>query len=203
MVRSGKNISRGFTLIELLFVIGIIMFLMAVMGATLSKIRERTRIARAKTLVQKLYNGLEIYHVQFRTYPPITTPGGLTGSQALYWFLTTAFRPNPVAAKGEVWADMPAGPCITNFEENEYKANGPGFDIIDAWNNPIQFKMNVLADSNGITESQSLIYSCGPNGQDEHIIFRAGPVPGSGTWATTPSNTDPDVNSDDLTSRAN
>jgi type II secretory pathway pseudopilin PulG len=194
---------RGFTIIELLIVIGIIMFLMMVLGATLSKIRERTRIGRSRTLVQKLYNGLEIYHLQFRAYPPLTTPSGLTGSQALYWFLTTPFRMTPVAAKGEVWADMNLGPCISNFEENEYRANGAGFDIIDAWNNPIQFKLNVLADTNGITESQPLVYSCGSNGQDEHIVFRAGAFPGSGIWATTAASPDPDANSDDLTSRSN
>jgi prepilin-type N-terminal cleavage/methylation domain-containing protein len=192
--------ARGFTLIELILVIAIISLLMALLGTTLSKLRDQTRRSSARTLIERVYSGLEQYHLIFRAYPPTTAPGGLNGDQALYYYLTTAFNPTPNPAKNEVWADLFCAPCIQNLQATEYRQNGAGFDFIDPWNQPLIFKMNVLADTSSMLTNSPLIYSTGPNKADEHVVFRAGSAAGSGIYATTSSNTDVDANSDDIVS---
>ena len=195
-----KNVRpRGFTMVELLVVIGIICLLVAILGSVLGKLRERTKMGAAKTLVEKCYSGLELYHLTFRAYPPATAPGGLTGSQALYYYLSTTWRTAPNAANGEKWADINVGP-YTQFQNQEYRKNGTGYDILDAWNTPLQYKMNVLGDSLNMTTNSPLIYSCGINKVDEHVVFRAGTVAGSGIFATTATDPNPNLNSDDIMS---
>src|SRR5579862_4849218 len=178
------NRGRGFTLIELLVVIGIISLLMALLGSTLSKLRERAKISTVRTLVERVYSGLEQYHLIFRAYPPTTAPGGLNGDQALFYYLTTPFSPTPNPAKAEVWADVDCAPCIQP-ESTQCKSSGAGTDFIDPWNQPLIFKMNVYADSGNLMTNAPLVYSTGPNMLDEHIVFRPGTVPGSGVYATT------------------
>jgi len=192
-----RNRRRGFTLIELIVVIGIISLLMAVLVSVLGKLKERTKSSTARTLVERVYSGLEQYHLIFRAYPPTTAPGGLSGDQALFYYLTTSFSPTPIAAKGEVWADLNCLPCIQP-ESTQFKSSGAGSDFIDPWNQPLIFKMNVYADSGSLLTNAPLVYSTGPNMTDEHTVFRAGTAPGSGMYATTSTNPDLDANSDDI-----
>lgn len=184
-------------MIELLVVIGIICLLVAILGSVLGKLRERTKMGAAKTLVEKCYSGLELYHLSFRAYPPATAPGGLTGSQALYYYLATTWRTAPNGANGEQWADLNVGP-FSQFQPTEIRKNGTGYDIVDAYTTPLQFKINVLADSMNQTTSMPLIYSCGINKADEHTVFRPGSVAGSGVYATTAADPNPNLNSDDI-----
>ena len=192
-----KKMSRGFTMIELLVVIGIICLLVAILGSVLGKLRERTKLGAAKTLVEKCYSGLELYHLSFRAFPPATTPSGLTGSQALYYYLSTTWRTAPNAANGEQWADLNVGP-FSQFQSSEIRKSGTGFDIMDPYATPLQFKINVLCDTQNQTTNMPLIYSCGTNKADEHTVFRPGAVAGSGTYATTPADPNPNLNSDDI-----
>ena len=157
---------RGFTLIELLTVIGIICLLMAILGTVLGKLRNRTKIGQAQTLVQKCYSGLEQYHMTFRAYPPATAPGPLTGDQALYYYIATTFSPNPIAANGEMWADTYCASCA-NFQSHETKVNGAGTDIVDPWNTPLIFVVNVQTDQYGIQTFEPVVYSCGMNKVDD------------------------------------
>jgi prepilin-type N-terminal cleavage/methylation domain-containing protein len=198
MLTRAKNHRRGFTLIELLIVISILSLLMALLGATLSKLREQTRRSSAKTQIERVYSALEQYHLIFRTYPPTTAPGGLSGDQALYYYLTTAFSPKPDPAKAEVWSALYCAPCIQNLQATEFRQSGPGYDFIDPWNQPLIFKMNVYADTTNLLTYSPLIYSTGPNKADEHTVFRPGATAGSGLYATSSSNPDVDANSDDI-----
>jgi prepilin-type N-terminal cleavage/methylation domain-containing protein len=164
-----RNLNRspyGFTLIEMLVVIGIISLLVAILGSVLNKLRERTKMASVKTLIEKCYSGIEQYHITFRAYPPATTPGGLTGVQALYYYVTTTFSPNPIAANGEVWSDVYCASC-TQFQAAETRPNGAGTDIVDSWTMPLVYKMDVQTDQYGIQTFRPLVYSCGINKVDD------------------------------------
>jgi prepilin-type N-terminal cleavage/methylation domain-containing protein len=154
----------GFTLIELIMVIAVISFLMAVLGLTLSKLKERTRMGQAKNLLEKVHNALEVYNLQFRTYPPATL-GARTGDQTLYYFLATPFRTNPVAANGEVAATIDLGPLV-KFEDGEMKTTGGFTGIIDPWGSPLHFEILMTGDAQGFQIPTPFIYSWGQNKQD-------------------------------------
>lgn len=70
-----KKISRGFTLIELLIVISIIGILAALMLTNLNSGRARARDAKAKSELNGMKNGLQLYRNVYGTYP--TTGNGL------------------------------------------------------------------------------------------------------------------------------
>ena len=124
---------RGFTIIELLIVVSIIAFLIAALFAGLMRLRERTAISKTRTLLEKVRSGLETYKLHFQVYPPDIN-GSMTGSEALYYYLTTAFNRSPDPKKNEVAATVNAGP-LAQFEENEVKAG----QIVDAWGSPLHY----------------------------------------------------------------
>jgi prepilin-type N-terminal cleavage/methylation domain-containing protein len=179
-MRNVNLIKRGFTVLELLVVIGIIVLLMALMGTILTKLRERTKMAQAKTLIEKCYSGIEQYHMTWRAYPLDTAPGGLTGDRALYYYLSTTFSPNPIAANGEVWADTYGASCTT-FQAYEVRPNsGGGSDIVDPFTMAIVYKVMTQTDQYGVVTFMPVLYSCGVNKTDD-----GGPPPYG-----TPNNDD-------------
>lgn len=167
----------GFTLIELIIVISVIVLLMAVLIAGTTKLRERARLAAAKTLLEKVQTGLESYRLYYRAYPqPMPLAAGYSESQTLYYFLTTPFRMTPDSAKNEVYSSLNAGP-VADFKELEIKdLNKSGHpSIVDTWGTPIKFKYIVkTGDADpllGWTVTKTTtpqIYSCGPNCQDDN-----------------------------------
>ena len=157
---------RGFTLTELLMVIGIITFLVAIMGTVLGKLRERTRVSQVRTLIEKVNSGIDQYHLIFRAYPPATAPGGLTGDQALYYYLMTTFNPIPNAANGEKWADMYCAQCLSVQPTEVMTTAGKG-DFMDAWKQPLIYTTTTQTDSSGVITVIPKVYSKGPNKIDD------------------------------------
>src|SRR5262245_40100760 len=93
---SHQNPRSGFTLIELIIAMSIIVLLMAVLITCTTKLRERAKLAAAKTLLEKVQTGLESYRLYYRAYPqPMPLAAGYTESETLYYFLTTPFRMTP------------------------------------------------------------------------------------------------------------
>ena len=154
----------GFTMIELLVVIGIITLLVAIMGTVLAKLKERTKMGQARTIVEKCYSAIEQYHMTFRAYPPATTTSGLNGVQALHYYITTTF--NPIPGAGEKWADTYCASCTT-FQPHEFRKNGAGYDIIDPFNTALVYRVDVQTDQNGAQTFMPVVYSGGVNKIDD------------------------------------
>jgi prepilin-type N-terminal cleavage/methylation domain-containing protein len=165
-MRFGRPRQRGFTVLELLVVIGVIAILMAALFLALSKIRTRTQMGQAKNLIEKVHNALETYNLHFRTYPPATAPGPLSGSQALYYWLTTAFRKTPNTGIGEVQASINVGPLLS-LDQRDMHATGSGTDIIDPWGSPLHFDIKVVKDAMGFDIPSPNVYSFGINKADD------------------------------------
>ena len=158
---------RGFSLLEILVVIAVILFLIAVMFAALTKLRARTAMGQAKNLVEKCSSALETYKLHFRDYPDATL-GGKTGSENLYYFLATPFRQGAVVAKGEVEATINVGPLLPFEEEQDLKKQGTKTFVVDPWRNPLVFKINLIKDANLFDIKIPVIYSFGINGADNN-----------------------------------
>jgi prepilin-type N-terminal cleavage/methylation domain-containing protein len=157
---------RGFTVLELLVVIAVIAILMAALFLALAKIRTRTQMGQAKNLIEKVHNALETYNLHFRTYPPTTAPGPLTGSKALYYWLTTAFRKVPNTGIGEVAASINVGPLLS-LDQRDTRGTAGAIEIIDPWGNPLSFKLLMVKDAAGFDIPTPQIYSFGINKIDD------------------------------------
>jgi prepilin-type N-terminal cleavage/methylation domain-containing protein len=163
---SYRTAQRGFTVLELLVVIAVIAILMSALFLALAKIRTRTQMGQAKNLIEKVHNALETYNLHFRTYPPSIAPGPLTGSQALCYWLTTAFRKNPNAAAGEVQATINVGPLLT-LDQRDIRPAAGGTEIIDPWGNALHFDIKFVKDAMGFDIPSPNIYSFGINKIDD------------------------------------
>jgi hypothetical protein len=141
----------------------------------------RARWNSARTLLEKVKNGLSTYNLVFRAYPnPVPASAGFSNNESLHWYLTTAFRREPDGAMGEVLATENTGP-LTEFTEREEKdvlKNGR-MSIIDPWGTALVFKYNVQSsdirrNSSGVqmgaitTTYRPVVYSCGPNKTDDN-----------------------------------
>jgi prepilin-type N-terminal cleavage/methylation domain-containing protein len=176
-VLSMKNDSRsprGFTVLEVLMVIAVIVLLMAVLFMAMSKMRERTRMAQAKNMLEKMHAAMEAYYLHFRAYPPDNF-GGRSGSQSINYFMTTAFRTTPALPKGEVLSSMDVGPMMS-FEERELDnpTTAGTKTIVDPWRTPIVYRLQMKdfpdPQTGVITKIPiPVLYSCGTNKIDETI----------------------------------
>jgi hypothetical protein len=146
----------------------VVLSVLLVIGSELSKKVNpgHTKMGLVKTLIEKTYNGIEQYHMTFRRYPPDTTPSGLTGIQALHYYLTTTFSPTPNLAAGETWADIYCASCSQYMDREIRTANGVA-EIVDPWGAPLIYRLNITKDEHGAEKVEPLIYSCGPNGVDD------------------------------------
>ena len=71
------GISRGFTIIELLVVVAIIGLLAALIVASFSTIRAKSRDARREEDLKTLHNALALYQLSARVFPNPTAPEGV------------------------------------------------------------------------------------------------------------------------------
>ena len=166
--------TRGFTLIELLMTIGIIVLLAGLLFAYTGPVRERARRASCKKLVESVYNGIEQYRLDFRTYPPDTF-GAYKGVEALTYYLTTTFRRTPNAVNGEVAASLNAGPYLQLQPSELADLSGAGRpSIIDPWRSPLKYRIDAKVQNDVWDSTQSstnyipVIYSLGPNRTDDN-----------------------------------
>ncbi len=172
--RAQSSHSRGFTLLETIVVVGIIVLLAGLLFAYAGPMRERARRAATKKLIESTYNAIEQYRIAFRNYPP-DNYSGYVGSQALVYFLTNAFRRNPVVANGEILSTVNAGPFITYqpSELMDLTASGK-MSVMDAWRTPVKYvvKTQVQKDVWDAAKSETIylpfIYSYGPNRIDDN-----------------------------------
>jgi len=167
---------RGFTVLELLVVISIIALLMAVLIMALGKIRERTRNGQARNLLEKMHSAMENYYLFYRSYPPDNI-GGRSGSQALNYFLTTAFRVIPDGSKGEIISSMDVGPLMS-FDpiELDNPVTVGTKTVVDPWRSALVYRLLLRdfpdpRDPTLITKIPiPILYSCGTNKTDETIL---------------------------------
>lgn len=164
---------RGVTLVELLVVVGIICLLLSLLVLTLGKLRERTRISHVRVLLSQVHAALEAYHLSMRKYPPQTF-NGMTETQTLNYYLTTAFRKNPNTSAGEVYSDTNGGPFMT-FDQQDLAlpaANGLK-TIIDPWGSPLRYTITWRDTPSVNTQMQNSkvavpkLYSIGMNKIDD------------------------------------
>ena len=87
-----KN-KNGFTLIELLTVIGIIAMLVGLLFPTISKVKERARVARTKAMIETLSMALHAYRADWGIFGP--GEAELNENGTLYNMLTTSKKNGP------------------------------------------------------------------------------------------------------------
>jgi prepilin-type N-terminal cleavage/methylation domain-containing protein len=167
--------ARGFTLMEMIVVIGIIMLLAGALFAYTGPLRERTRRAATKKLVESVYNATEQYRLDFRAYPPDSF-GAYNGIESLTYFLTTAFRRNPNLVNGEVSASINAGPYL-QLQPSELAdlSNGAKrMSIVDPWRSPLKYRLDSSTQNDVWDTSKTVVnyiptvYSYGPNRADDN-----------------------------------
>jgi prepilin-type N-terminal cleavage/methylation domain-containing protein len=159
---------RGFTLLEMLTVVGIILFLMAVLVGVFLRTAQNSKIKAGHALLQKIGIGLARYQADFRFLPPdsgfgLPTTGGVSGSTVLY-DAATLFR----YLGCEVVADGAAYGPYVKFTEYELQSITDGygkksFQIVDPWRHPVGYigaRERVIHNRGGFD-----VFSCGPDGK--------------------------------------
>ncbi len=173
------NRGAGFTLLEVLVVIGIIVFMIAMMGIMLRDVPNRSRIAATKALIQQIATALDTYNGAFHTLPPDTGYGLPRGGSpnydagSLYRFL---------AKSPKIGNALPLIVLSDNLRDYNDPLYGPSKMIVDAWGNPIGYigdPRRLIHNRNGFD-----IFSSGPdkktacddgidNGQLFNVLNRA------------------------------
>ena len=127
---------RGFTLIEMLVVIGLIAFMIAMLGIALINAREKARREGTKALILQIASSLTTYQGIHRELPPDTgfglAPGGNSNYDAgsLYRYLTLS------AKTGK---DLPLKVPAENLRDYNDPLYGPSKMIVDAWGTPVGY----------------------------------------------------------------
>lgn len=135
---------RGFTLLEMLTVIGIILFLMAIIIGVFIRTAQNARIKSAHALMQKIGIGLARYQADFRTLPPdsgygLPASGGMGGTNVLYDAGTLwRYLGNELKFDGATY-----GPYV-KFTDYELLSitdcyGKKSFQVIDPWRTPIGY----------------------------------------------------------------
>ena len=145
MPRSRRT--SGFTLLEILVTIAIIVFLFSLIAVVATKVRDRARLARVKSLIKRIHVSLDAYRAVYREYP---------SGAPLYpdtW-------PSPYATTG-VPLDRSLvirGLGVDDFNHDDFDQATQTF-FVDPWGNQLRYRK--------VAPTQMLIWSYGPNGQDE------------------------------------
>jgi len=149
---------KGFTLVEILVVISIICILAGLITSTVMLALGRAKKHAARLQLQGLRTALSQYDYQFGRYPPDASaavainPDLDLSAECIVYFLSTAFRRAPVAAKGEVKATRNGGPYM-QFDSGELvDSDGDGLmEYVDPWGRPFEYD-NIRDDVAGYTD---------------------------------------------------
>lgn len=168
-----RRYSGGFTIVEMVVVIGIIVFLIALVSGLMVQYAASARVKATRALIHKIEIGLQSYYTECgRVYPPDTGYGlsptgqfaGITYDAGALW----RYLGKPVVYHADA-ADPGTthGPFIT-FSERELLAytdpvNGPSYMVVDPWRHPIGY----VGDPRRVTHNRGEVdvFSAGPNGK--------------------------------------
>lgn len=157
---------KGFTLIEMLVVIAIILLLISLLMIMVKGVIDRARYAKTTTLVNTISAGCDGYKLDFGIFPR----DDKGDSRCLHFYLG---RVRKLEAQK---TDTGTSPKITrppyiNFTMDMLQSNSTGpadpdqpLPIIDAWGNPLRYKVAPQAVWNKIGVD---IWSLGSNGEEE------------------------------------
>ena len=149
-IRQGRG--RGFTLIEMLTVIGILLFMMAMITGVFIRVQQRARMHATQALIEKIGVALAMYRAETRSQPPDSGCGldkdTKKGSvnEVLYdpgtlWRYLSQPLVMKRASDGKTVKRV--GPYIS-FKEGELQryddtTYGKSYIVVDGWNNPIGY----------------------------------------------------------------
>jgi prepilin-type N-terminal cleavage/methylation domain-containing protein len=163
---------RGFTLVELLTVIGIILFLIAVIVGVFIRYGEMSKVRATQKLIERVGIGLARYKAELRSFPPDTGYGMpkdtkkdgdlvLYDSGALWRYLgkeVVKYRADGtiVATYGPYMSFTPGE--LLQYEDSVY---GTSYCVMDAWYNPLGY----VGDPKRVIHNRGDfdLYSAGPN----------------------------------------
>ena len=162
--------AAGFTMVEMVMVIGIMLFLMAVLIVVVANVHATSQKKATNLLIDAIESALTEYYIIHGEYPDLT--GMATQewndyfgpAQRLYWALTSA-------EKGACMKDIPPGMTRTPVAGSERNKKY----FVDAWQNPILVVVfpddSPQAKQNG---SVPFVWSWGPDGRGWEVSTVAG-----------------------------
>lgn len=149
---------RGFTLIELLTVITIIAILAGVLIPALVRVSAKAREAEAANMVNALEMAIESFKLDYNQYPwdpPPLTPAVLASADVIRELMPD----DPRITTGTVPTHNKKGRSYLRSIKERYIRDGT---LTDPWGQEYKFDWD---NDNQVL----LIYSCGPNGEDDTI----------------------------------
>jgi len=163
---------HGFTLIEMLVVILVILILVGLLISGLHAVHRRAIVARARTEIGKLHDGIVQYKLAAGTYPPATIdipsdPAAPKASDSFYQYLY-------FAGKEKKWfGSIETGTEHRPFwgPENRSRFNENN-EYLDPWGRPYAYYVERESyerpdGSFVIRPRRFIVFSRGPNGKDE------------------------------------
>jgi len=125
----------GFTIVELLIVIAIIAILMGLLMPTIAAIRQRSKVAATRTLMEGLTTALNRYYVDFEEYPPSTLSlkGGAADPASLYTYLCGKDGRGIVSRGGASGKETRYDPYMTVPPELLRRQTDGTVVVMDSW----------------------------------------------------------------------
>ena len=174
MTRREKRL--GFTLAELLVVLAIIGILSGFLLPVIGHIRNRTKIALAKSMLSQLEVALNEYFTDHGAFPPEKTPALDKCSETLYFYLVgmDIASPNETARRkyrGQRANTKPYFEFMGNYLE-DYDNDG-NYEVVDPWGQPWIYVRGAYPGRPGTSRHAKPLhhrnsydlYSVGPDGR--------------------------------------
>src|SRR5262249_54831800 len=132
-----RRFPAGFTFIELLIVIGIILFLLALIGVAAGAARERAAISTTPATRKRGSDALGRYHPEHHDYPSLPVAGDLNPDTCPYSTVV------PLAADAAFWKGIDLETRMLEHSGIDFKRDEldqTGKYVIDAWGNRLRYR---------------------------------------------------------------